>query len=231
MVRLLICDDEKRFCEQYAKMAGDILGQEASVGISTDPRVFWDKLQQQGADIVLLDIDMPELDGFEIAARMGQLRQKPILIFVTGHDVLVYETFQYHPFGFIRKSHADRELEPVLREAMVEWRRRTRRYAFRCGNERVALLLDEILYFESRGNYVELHTAGQTYRIRETMANVDRELAAVGFVRIHKGFLVNQKAVYRIRSDEVVLQGDIVVPIGRSRKEETKEKLVRYMMS
>lgn len=231
MIRLLICDDEIRFCEQYAKMAESILGQKASVGISTDPRAFWEELQQSGADLVLLDIDMPEMDGFEIAARMEQLPQKPILIFVTSHDVLVYDTFQYHPFGFIRKSHVERELEPVLREALEEWRRRTQRYAFRCGDERVALSLDEIIYFESKGNYVELHTEAQTYRIRETMANVDRELAAVGFVRIHKGFLVNQKAVYRIRSDEVVLRGDIVVPIGRSRKEETREKLVRYMMS
>ena len=77
---------------------------------------------------------------------------------------------------------------------------------------------------------MELHTEARTYRIRETMANVERELAAVGFVRIHKGFLVNQKAVYRIRGDEVVLRGDIVLPIGRSRKEEMREKLVRYLM-
>ncbi len=231
MIRLLICDDEIQFCKQYAKMAENILGQDVSVGISTDPHVFWEELQKSGADLVLLDIDMPELDGFEIAARMEDLPRKPILIFVTGHDVLVYDSFRFHPFGFIRKSHIERELKPVLREALEEWRRRTQRYAFRCGDERIALPLDEIIYFESEGNYVELHTEARTYRIRETMANVERELAAVGFVRIHKGFLVNQKAVYRIRGDEVVLRGDLVIPIGRSRKEETREKLVRYLMS
>lgn len=231
MVRLLICDDEKRFCEQYAQMAEEILGSDVSIGRFTDPCDFWEELQQPGADIVLLDIDMPELDGLELAARMGQLKQKPILIFVTSQDVLVYDTFQYHPFGFIRKSHVERELEPVLCEAVQEWRRRIRHYTFRCGDEQIVLLLDEITYFEAQGNYVELHTATQTYRIRETMANVDRALVDVGFVRIHKGFLVNQKAVHRIRGDEVVLRGDLVLPIGRSKKEETREKLVRYMMS
>lgn len=95
---------------------------------------------------------MPGLDGLEIAARMSQLPYKPILIFVTCQDALVYQTFQYHPFGFIRKSCVEQELEPVLLEA-----------------------LEEILYFEAFENYLNLHTEHTVYRIWGTMLNVERQ--------------------------------------------------------
>lgn len=231
MIQLYICDDEYIFCEKYRKMAEQILGRDPEIRTYTDPCIFWEELQQVGADIVLLDIDMPGLDGLEIAARMDQLPCKPILIFVTCQDALVYQTFQYHPFGFIRKSCVEQEMEPVLLEALEEWKKRNCRFTFRSDSQLITLPLEEIFYFEALGNYLNLHTEHTVYRIRETMANVERELGVYGFVRIHKGYLVNQQAVYRIGSNEVVVKGNNVLPIGRSCREQAREQLVRYMMS
>lgn len=230
-MQLLICDDEITFCEQYKNRAEQILGEAAGVRIYTDSCIFWRELQESGGDIVLLDIDMPGLDGLEIAAKMQQMETRPILIFITSQDALVYDSFQYHPFGFIRKTHVDKELERVLLEAVKEWKKQSHRYRFRCENETVSLNTEQILYLEAMGNYLELHTGERSYRIRETMAGAQEDLAAYGFVRIHKGFLVNERAVWRIGNREVVLEGDIRLPIGKSYKEQVKEKLVRLMMA
>ncbi len=108
---------------------------------------------------MLLDIDMPGMDGLEIAAKMQQMETRPILIFVTSQDALVYDSFQYHPFGFIRKAYVDRELEQVLLEAVKEWKKQNHRYCFRCENEMVSLNTEQILYLESTGNYLELYTS------------------------------------------------------------------------
>ena len=180
---------------------------------------------------MLLDIDMPGMDGLEIAAKMQQMETRPILIFVTSQDALVYDSFQYHPFGFIRKAYVDRELEQVLLEAVKEWKKQNHRYCFRCENEMVSLNTEQIIYLESTGNYLELHTRERSYRIRETLAGAQEALAVYGFVRIHKGFLVNEKGVWRIGSREVILEGDIQLPIGKSYKEKVKEKLVRFMLA
>ena len=234
MIKIAICDDEPKICSVYQTRVQFILkGQKikSSIDIYTQPLEFLEALKAKAYDIILLDIDMPELSGLQLAEKIQGLPGKPLLIFVTNQDALVYQTFLYHPFSFIRKSFLEEELETVLLQAVKEVSGRKIRYTFRCGKETVSLLLSDILYLEAEGNYIRLHTQDTDYRFRETLANVERELEPQGFVRIHKGFLVNQEAVYRIGSDEVTLFDQERLPIGRSNKEQVKERLTRYLLA
>ncbi len=232
MLHLAICDDEEKFCGQYREKVQDILGDGVQILTYTDSRECLESLKQNQCDILLLDIDMPELTGLQLASVLQEqeVNPKPILIFVTSQDAFVYESFRYHPFGFIRKNYVDEELERVLREAVDEWKKGKKQYTFRCEDEIVALFHKDILYLEAKGNYLEIHAAGSVYRIRETLMNAEKELESWGFVRIHRGFLVNQQAVYTLGANEVVLQDKTVLPIGRSCKEKARERLMRYMM-
>ena len=231
VLRLAICDDEQKFCEHICVQVQQILGLETAVQMYTDPVRCLADLCQNRYDIVLLDIDMPELSGMDMAAALQEQEQKPILIFVTSQDSFVYESFRYHPFGFIRKDYMEDELERVLREANEQWKRNRNRYTFRCDNKTVSLFLQDILYMEAKGNYLEIHAKEEFYRIRETMAAAQSELASGGFVRIHKGFLVNQQAVYTVGADTCSLTDGTTLPIGRSYREQARETLMRYMMS
>lgn len=234
LIKIAICDDEPKICSLYQTKVQFILkehGTEASIDTYAQPLEFLEALKVQEYDLMLLDIDMPEMSGLQIAEKIQELPKKPLLIFVTNQDALVYQTFLYHPFSFIRKSFLDEELEIVLFQALKELAGRKIRYTFRCEKETVSLLLHEILYLEAEGNYIQLHTRDGIYRFRETLASVERELEQQGFVRIHKGFLVNQEAVYRIGSDEVILLNKERLPIGRSSKEQAKERLMRYLLT
>lgn len=233
MLRLAICDDEKKFCDLFHKKVLSILGETVQVQTYTAPQQCLFDMQQGRYDILMLDIDMPEMSGLQMASIMQEMsiEPKPILIFVTSQDSLVYESFRYHPFGFIRKSYLEEELERVLREAECEWKKRKKQFTFRCKNEMVTLLYQDILYLESSGNYLEIHGIKQVYRIRETMSKVEKELAFWGFVRIHKGFLVNQQAVYRLGANEIVLTDRTILPIGKSYREQARELLMRYIMA
>lgn len=233
MLHLAICDDEKKFCEFYKEKVQAILGDGVQVQTYMDPRCCLNDLQQGRQDIVLLDIDMPELSGLQMASILQEqdTEPKPILIFVTSQDTLVYESFRYHPFGFIRKNFLEEELDRVLQEAREEWKKRKKQYTFRCENEIVTLLHKDIIYIEAEGNYLEIHGTERVYRTRETLSKVEKELAPWGFVRIHKGFIVNQQAVYTLGANEVVLMDRTRLPIGRRCKEQAKERLMRYMMA
>lgn len=231
MLRLAICDDERKFCESICVWVQKILGNETAVQMYTDPKCCLEDLRQEMYDIVLLDIDMPELSGMEIAAAIQEQERKPILIFVTSQDFFVYESFRYHPFGFIRKDYIQEELERVLREAKAKWESSTKRYTFRCDNKVVSLLLQDILYIEAKGNYLEIHGRDRIHRVRETLAAAQEKLASCGFVRIHKGYLVNQEAVYTVGADTCLLTDETELPIGRSYRENARETLMRYMMA
>lgn len=229
-MNLLICDDELPILQQISKKVQAFMpeSQCTATASAMDIPIL---LQEQQWDVLLLDIDMQGKTGMEIAKEMESIKTKPLLVFVTSHDELVYDSFQFHPFGFVRKSHLGTELPRVLQDCEKEIRNRSRHYHIHTAEGEVKLLLEDICYFESEGNYLNTYTKNQVYRFRDTISAVQNELEDYGFIRIHRGFLVNQEMVELIGSDEVKLVNGMLLPIGRSYAQSAKKQILRYMRS
>lgn len=123
MYQIVICDDEKKILEDISfkvKMALDKQEIQAEYLCLEDSRNLMEHLKEQKIDVLFLDIDMPYFSGMDIAAYINEKGLKTILIFVTSHDTLVYQTFTYRPFGFIRKTHLDEELEELAERIKKE---------------------------------------------------------------------------------------------------------------
>lgn len=229
MPNVFICDDEPRIMfEIAAKVKSELLAADIST-FSSGVKLL-ENLTEEKCDILLLDIDMPELDGLEIAARLGALSEKPLLIFVTSHDELVYDSLQFHPFGFVRKGYLEKELPKILTDCVREINCREKHFCFHTNNSEIKLTLDDILYFEAEGNYLRLFAKSGEYRFRETITAVENALRENGFVRVHKGFLLNQSAVKILSSDKAELVDGTLIPIGRSYGENARKRLMRYMI-
>lgn len=229
MPTVFICDDEPRIMfEIAAKVKSELLAADIST-FSSGVKLL-ENLTEEKCDILLLDIDMPELDGLEIAARLGALSEKPLLIFVTSHDELVYDSLQFHPFGFVRKGYLEKELPKILTDCVREINCREKHFCFHTNNSEIKLTLDDILYFEAEGNYLRLFAKSGEYRFRETITAVENALRENGFVRVHKGFLLNQSAVKILSSDKAELVDGTLIPIGRSYGENARKRLMRYMI-
>ena len=228
IMQIFICDDEP-------KILSDIAGKVATLLSKDEIRLFSEGgellscLEKNSCDILLLDIDMPELTGLQVAREISALKKRPLLVFVTSHDELVYDSFQYHPFAFLRKSRFDAEIEKVLQDCVRELGEKEQHFCFRSDGNDVCLLLADILYFEAEGNYLKVVTAKETYRFRSTLTAVEHTLKNCGFLRIHKGFLTNQVAVKLLNSEEATLQNDTILPIGKSYTKTIREQLLRYM--
>ena len=233
MYQVFLCDDEPKFLSDLAEKVRQVLPDSEITTYSDGVRLL-EALSDAGCDILLLDIDMPGLNGLDIAGQLShptqQVDQKPLLIFVTSHDELVYDSLQFHPFGFVRKGHVDSELPRVLQDSVHELSGHERHFCFHAANADVKLPLDEILYFESEGNYIRLYADTGEYRFRDTLSAIENALSDSGFVRIHKGFLVNQAAVRRLTSEEADLRNGVKLAIGRTYSEAARRRLMRYMM-
>ena len=229
MIRIAICDDEKRILDDMSKAVRGIL-EEVDVAVYLDGQKLIRDIENSPFDIIMLDIDMPEMNGLDVAESIQKMAVKPLIIFVTNHDELVYDSLMLHPFGFVRKSRVDAELKKVLKDAEKEVASREKHFFFHTASGDVKLRLENILYFESEGNYIKVITAEEEYRFRETMQTLEMSLSSDGFVRIHKGFLLNQSSVKMIKSDSVILCNDIQLPFGRSYLESSRKKLMRGMI-
>lgn len=233
MYRIFLCDDEPKFLSDLAEKVRQVLPDSEIIKYS-DGRSLLEALSEHGCDILLLDIDMPGLNGWDIAGQLShamvQADQAPLLVFVTSHDELVYDSLQFHPFGFVRKGHVDSELPRVLRDCVQELDSHERHFCFHTANADVKLPFSEILYFEAEGNYIRLYADAGEYRFRDTLSAIENALSDSGFVRIHKGFLVNQSSVRKLTSEEAELRNGAKLPIGRTYTEAARKRLMRYMM-
>ncbi len=232
MMNLVVCDDEPTILYEileHVKKIMDNINLPVQYIVTDRPDELLHILQCNTIDILLLDIDMPKISGMDIAKQLWEEDAETLLIFITNKEALVYESFQYHPFGFIRKSCYQSELEHVVTSAVDKIQKRADHFIFKNGTEMIRLKLSDILFFEADSNYVKLYAVNEIYRYRETLQGIEEKLVDQGFIRIHKGFLVNQQAIHAIRRDEVELSNGERLPIGRANREVVKSQLMRYM--
>ncbi|MGN1084799.1 MAG: LytR/AlgR family response regulator transcription factor [Lachnospiraceae bacterium] len=227
-MRIFLCDDEPQILSDIAKKVSECLP-DSEIQTCSSGAELLGRLETQDCDILLLDIDMPDMNGLEVAKCLAFRKQKPLLLFVTSHDELVYDSFQYHPFGFLRKSYFSSEIAGVLADCIRELKGKDKHFCFRTDGNEVRLFLSDILYFEAEGNYLKLFSKGQSYRFRSTLSAVENTLTDCGFLRIHKGFLINQAAVKLLNAEEAQLLDGTVLPLGKNYAKAAKEQLLRYM--
>lgn len=232
---VVICDDEKEILSDLYKKVQKCFaenGISAKYTCLSDARDLMEHIQRERVDVLFLDIDMPYYSGMDIAGYINEQGKKTILIFVTSHDALVYQTFAYRPFGFIRKTHMEEELDGLAKRVHKELLENQQELAVFKGQELIRILLGDIIYMEAEGNYLTLQLVNDRIRIRETMTNMEQKLCDRGFIRCHKGYLVNSRYIERLRSTEVLLRWgseSMVIPIGRSYEKEVRKRMLEML--
>ena len=233
--KIAICDDEPKILDDLVQRIKDAFIQlklEAEYCCTTDSAQMMEHLQTNAVDVIFLDIDMPVFSGMDIAGFLNEKYPQAILVFVTSHDALVYQSFAYRPFGFIRKTHLDEELQDVMGRIGKELQNRKRDIVITKGQELVRILLQDILYLESEGNYLNVYTRNEVLRVRETMTNMEKELLEKDFLRCHKGYLINAEYIEKFKTTEIDLRmGNVfqTVPVGRSYEKEVRSRIMELL--
>ena len=230
-MKIAICDDESKILEEIAAfIEKEFSG--SKIHAFSDGESFLSSVKsvpEKEPDVLLVDIDMPGRSGMEVAAALTEEKSRTLIVFVTAHDELVYDSFKYHPFAFVRKKYLGNELRNVLKDCQKEIDGRNKRFVFQNASQMVNLAQSEILYFEGQANYLAIHTTGDEYKMRSTMTAVEKELENCGFLRIHKGFLVNLGHVKILKTENLELDNGELIPIGKSYSEAAKKSILRYM--
>lgn len=227
-MKIMICEDEPKMAENIQTLAEEYSsGAETKIFLSGEELLAG--LSEDLPEVVLLDIDLPGISGLEVAGRMSEAGQKCLLVFVTAHDEFVYDSLKYHPFAFVRKNYLREELREVLADCEKEIGAKEKHFHFRFEGGDVFLPIGEICYFEAEGNYLAVHTKETSYRFRSTLTMVENALEQEGFLRIHKGFLVNQAYVLRVEPEKILLESKEELPLGKAYAKDARERILKYM--
>lgn len=164
-------------------------------------------------DMYILDIDMPDMNGFDLANKIYEKYPDAVIIFCTMHDNLVYDSFRLNAFYFVRKSNLEEDLSYSLKKYISLRTHDTYVAKTPTGIEKIPF--DQIIYFEVAHNDMYIHLEDNSeIRERKPMQKLISELNSSEFVLIGKSFLVNMRHIQKIENNKAYLTNgqNIVIP-------------------
>jgi two-component system response regulator AlgR len=203
-MKVFIADDEAPARERLKELLGDIAEDVPTtvVGESRNGLETLERLPQTGAELLLLDIQMPGLGGLEVARHLAGLPNPPTVVFVTAHDRHAVEAFELNALDYLLKPVRAERLAAALKKATVPAREQLaraaqnpREYLSVAERNRIVLVpVREIVFLRAEQKYVTLRTREREHLIEEPLVSLEREFAAT-FVRIHRNCLVARSAI------------------------------------
>jgi two-component system LytT family response regulator len=186
-------------------------------------------------DLVFLDVQMPECDGFDVLEMLGSEMPRAI-VFVTAYDQFALRAFDAGALDYLLKPFDNQRFELALSRALDRLRRdhetpkRKKRLAIKSGGQVLFLAVEEVDWVEAADYYSCLHVGGRRHLIRRSMAELDDDLSADIFCRIHRSTIVNLNRVRALESGEegeheVVLQDGIRLRLSRRYRKELQSRL------
>lgn len=217
-MRVLIIDDEPLAQTALANILATKSDLE-SFDVASDAIEALDKLKNNSYDVLLLDINMPEVSGLELVDRLGESdRSTPSVVFVTAHDEHAIAAFKKHAVDYVLKPFSAERIGEALD---VAFRRTTSERAaklvemlpqlqqlVRSQRTRIAiktngriLFIDpgDVIAVHAEGNYTLLQREAGSYLVRESISTLAQRLKSYGFIRIHRSVIVNASFVEEIR--------------------------------
>lgn len=190
-------------------------------------------LEQEQFQMVMLDIDMPGMDGIQAARQIRTKHEGVQIIFVSGCEDRVFDALMVQPLGFVRKSNFFEDLTSVIGLYVENSLRGSDDgyIEFMTRGSTVSLEAKKIRYIEGSRNYQLLYLAGneEPIEVKMTMDKLESVTEPYGFIRIHKGYLVNHRYIQRITYDHVILGDGVTLPVGRSKATEIKNRFLSLL--
>ena len=171
---------------------------------------------------------MPELNGLEVGEQVKTINPQTDIIYLSQREDLVFDTLKLHPFGFIRKSKIIQDFANVLElfvNTALNTNSENKKITISSKTETISADIDTIMYIEGNRNYQTFYLKdGSTFDARVLMGDLEIKLKEHGFIRVHKGYLVNFLFIRTIGVNEVTLTNNKILPMSSKRKDSIMEE-------
>ena len=218
-IRALIIDDERLARRTILRLLAKHVEVEV-IGECGDGECAVEAIRNKKPELVFLDIQMPEMDGFEVVNTVGADKM-PVTVFVTAYDEYALRAFDANAIDYLLKPVSRERFERALARAerrianidhhqlqrlfsslqqLANEQQRPERLAVPKGERVVLVRVKDIDWIEARGNYVRLHVGANEFDFRRTLTEIERQLNPAVFLRIHRSAIVNIEKIKEIQA-------------------------------
>lgn len=227
MLRIAICDDDHEVIRQTEFILDQnklyIREYESFLG-SMDLLTYLDRSKSR-FDLYLLDIELPGMNGIELAKNIRRHDFSAFIVFQTSYREYMEEAFELTTFQYLLKPVVAERLKAVVIKASRYLSVVKRRFQFVSKKEFVSVLCNEILYFEKNKRKVIIHTGTSIYETYMTSAEIMEQLNPDVFFSICHSYIVNMEYIKTIRKNEVILYNDVVLHFSREKRKDILSKM------
>lgn len=181
------------------------------------------------ADILILDIDMPEISGLELAERLRREMKDLLIIFLSSYEEFVFKAIEFQPFRYIRKICINTEMPLAIQSAYKILKlKQAQQISLKTADGERKELLSDIMYIESENRKVSIHLVnGINYTANHKMADIQNMIISETFLMIHRSCIVNSDYVKNISNGILILDNDEKLVISRLKYKEVKQNLLK----
>ena len=232
MIEIVICDDNKDYADSIKKNVKKFFQKEnrdINIKLFDEGKklITYISDNERQVDLVLLDIRMPDYSGFEVAKDIAEYVKGEDLIFISNDDELVYQSFDFKPLGFVRKSKLETRLEYFLNRWLENHPEDSITFA-EDGCE-CTVPVKAVQYINSEKHYVYVHTEEQEYKVRGKLDEFIKMLNSNQFMLCSKSFFVNLSYVKKVTSTDAIMINDVHLPISKANSSECRKIFNRYI--
>jgi DNA-binding LytR/AlgR family response regulator len=211
----LIIDDNK-LARTAMKQLANHVDQLHVAGECASAIEAYNILQKEKIDLLLLDIEMPGMNGIELTRNMG--KKGPVIIFTTAKKDYAVEAFELHVADYLIKPvtpsrflQAIERAKEVIQAASNELHDTDNEFVFiRDSGILKRIKLDDILYLEAMGDYVKLHTAQKFHAVHSTLKAIEERLPDTKFMRVHRSYIVALDKIEAIQDGAIIIAKNAV---------------------
>jgi two-component system LytT family response regulator len=233
-IRALIVDDEPLARRNIALLLRDDPEIEMA-GECGSGREAIAAIRAHTPDLVFLDVQMPDCDGFDVLEMLGK-KLSPALIFVTAFDQYALRAFEAGALDYLLKPFDNARFHRALARAKEQIAltralpRKTDRIVAKCGAEVLFIRTCDIDWIEAEDYYACLHVSGKKRLVRRSLAELERDLEAADFCRIHRSAIVNLDRIKTLKLNSegeynVILEDGSELPLSRRHRKDLESRL------
>ncbi len=228
--KIAICDDinaDRQYVLEMVNRWAASAGHAVHCNTFTSAESFlFHYADESDYDILLLDIEMGEMNGVDLAKNIRKINDSVQIVFITGFPDFIAEGYEVSALHYLMKPVSEEKLHAVLDKAASNLAKAEKRLCVTFDRQTDYIPLSKITYIEAQKQYIMIYTDGKAYRMKSSLADAERQLDEY-FFKCQRSFVVNLRYVKRIKSDCVVLKNDEEIPISRGMAEKIGKEIIR----
>ncbi|MDE7183061.1 MAG: LytTR family DNA-binding domain-containing protein [Lachnospiraceae bacterium] len=229
--KIAVCDDEQNQIEYLSSLVRDWAKQcgcTARIVPFLSAEAFWFQYEEEkDYDILLLDIEMKQMNGIELARQIRAGDEAIQIILITGYPDYIAQGYEVAALHYLMKPVSREKLSAVLERAVTNLRRKERGILVWCDKDCQRILTDTIVYVEVLSHKVTIYTTENEYNTKCSISEMERILGR-DFIRCHRSYLAGLKYIARMTKTEVVFEDGRAIPLARSAYHMANQAFIQY---